>query len=241
LGLLISLSIFIFESRSEVQTHIPVPPLDIPTAILIMSSNRSTITLDSEVMGKLGRRYTVSEITTILLSYNVLPLAEGRRGEKLLVFQQLHQLARDRDLTRDDRLRVMRNADRNGRVYMQRRSARRILTQAEQDSANLSQTKPMTQVAEKAAACSVCLEEHPLGSFPPTKITLGCQHEPTICFGCLTQAIDSQIGDRAWDAVSCPMCPERLTFEVIRKYSSPASFERHVGLSFIRNIISDIV
>lgn len=167
-----------------------------------MASSMIAVTLSDAVMGKKGQRYTIREIITILMRYDVLPLAHGRRPRKLPIFQQLHELAHNRNLTRDDRICISRDS------YRQELTRRR----SDQDRRR-------------------SLDVHTVRAFPSSNITSSCRHDPLICLGCLTQAIDSQIGDRTWDMVSCPPCPEKLSFETVKKYSSAASFDRYVIIS----------
>jgi hypothetical protein len=64
--------------------------------------------------------------------------------------------------------------------------------------------------------------------FPQKKITQLCNHDPTVCQNCLSQSIDTQISDVAWDQVKCPECPETLPYDVVKEWASPAAFERYL-------------
>jgi hypothetical protein len=74
--------------------------------------------------------------------------------------------------------------------------------------------------------CSVCMESLDAENFPQQKITVLCNHEPTVCQACLTQSLDSQIPDVAWDQVRCPECSETLPYDVVKDWASPETFER---------------
>ena len=73
--------------------------------------------------------------------------------------------------------------------------------------------------------CSVCLEAMRSRKFPKQKLSVACQHEPTVCRSCVTLSIDSQIPDVAWDRVTCPECPEALDFQTVKQWASEESFK----------------
>jgi hypothetical protein len=74
--------------------------------------------------------------------------------------------------------------------------------------------------------CCVCMDSLDARLFPQQRITSLCNHEPTVCRSCLTQSIDSQIPDVAWDQVKCPECPEALPYDVVKEWASKDAFER---------------
>jgi hypothetical protein len=96
---------------------------------------------------------------------------------------------------------------------------------AEQGDGNKLPPPPAPQVD-----CCVCMESLNAENFPEQKITALCSHEPTVCRTCLTQSLDSQIPDVAWDQVRCPECPETLPYDVVKDWASPEAFERYQGL-----------
>jgi hypothetical protein len=75
--------------------------------------------------------------------------------------------------------------------------------------------------------CCVCMDTLGAELFPQHKITELCNHAPTVCRNCLTQSIDTQIPDVAWDQLRCPECPETLPYDVVKEWASPAAFERY--------------
>lgn len=64
--------------------------------------------------------------------------------------------------------------------------------------------------------CCVCMDTLGAELFPQQKITQLCNHDPTVCQNCLSQSIDTQIPDVAWDQVKCPECPETLPYDVVK-------------------------
>lgn len=78
--------------------------------------------------------------------------------------------------------------------------------------------------------CCVCMDSLSHSNFPQQKITATCNHSPTVCLGCLTQSINSQIPDVAWDQVKCPECSEPLPFDVVKTWASEEFFERYAIL-----------
>lgn len=74
--------------------------------------------------------------------------------------------------------------------------------------------------------CCVCMESLELEHFPSTKLTDTCNHEHTVCRVCITESIDNQIPDVAWDQLRCAECPETLPYEVVKSWASPEAFER---------------
>ncbi len=77
------------------------------------------------------------------------------------------------------------------------------------------------------AECCVCMDTLVAELFPQQKITQICNHDPKVCQKCLSQSIDTQIPDVAWDQVKCPECPETLPYAVVKGWASPAAFERY--------------
>lgn len=79
----------------------------------------------------------------------------------------------------------------------------------------------------KKQECSVCLESFRSREFPKQKLSVACQHESTVCGGCVTQSLDTQIPDVSWDNVTCPECPEALGYDAIQKWASADAFEKY--------------
>ena len=84
--------------------------------------------------------------------------------------------------------------------------------------------------------CSVCMESLDATAFPQTKITELCNHNPTVCRSCLSQSLDSQIPDVAWDQVRCPECPETLPYGRVKVWASAEAFERYQFSEYISKV-----
>jgi hypothetical protein len=195
-----------------------------------MNSNGRTVTLHNVVMGKKGIRYSLSEMVTILTHYDITPVHPHSRRRKLVLFQQLHELEHDQNLTTHHRRLIL-----SGQMprIEKSHSASRIVSDAMEESETEEAAELPTRYVEPQKSifpifptCSVCLEGHYYRNFPRRRITADCNHEPTICLECLQQAIDSQIGSRTWDKLACPLCYKKLPFEAVKKYSSPEYFEK---------------
>jgi hypothetical protein len=196
-----------------------------------MNSNRRLVTLEDVAMGKKGKRYSLAEIVTILTHYDITPVLERNRRRKLMLFQQLHKLDHDKGgVTGYDRRRIL-----SGR--MPRAGGSRGADSVAPDAMEESEAeaamelpapyiKPERSILPVVNTCSVCLERYSWSHFPERRITAECNHEPTICVECLQQAIDMQIGSRAWDKLACPLCREKLSFETVKEYSSQERFEK---------------
>jgi hypothetical protein len=196
-----------------------------------MSSNRGAVTLHDVVMGKKGISYTLSEMVTILTHYNITPALQGHRSRRLALFQQLRKLDHDRGgLTRHDRRRILSGqmpplegspaADSIGPDSIEDPEVEEV---AELPTPFI---KPERSMIHTISSCSVCLERYTWIHFPRHRITAECNHEPTICFDCIKQSIDSQIRSRSWDKLACPLCPMKLSFEAVKAYSSEECFEK---------------
>jgi hypothetical protein len=73
--------------------------------------------------------------------------------------------------------------------------------------------------------CCVCAEDLPEAKFSDHKITPTCNHEPRTCRDCLSQAVEIKIPECAWDQISCPECPETLSYDVVKTWASVEAFE----------------
>ncbi|ATZ53317.1 hypothetical protein BCIN_09g01870 [Botrytis cinerea B05.10] len=85
--------------------------------------------------------------------------------------------------------------------------------------------------------CSICAEERAFADFPD-RITAGCLHDSSCCNTCLSQSIGAQIESIQWDQISCPECPELLSFDNVKSFASEADFARYdknALLSYISN------
>jgi hypothetical protein len=79
--------------------------------------------------------------------------------------------------------------------------------------------------------CGICTE--PFASselLAPPQVTATCDHDHDwrVCFPCLQQAIESVLEEGALQRLICPFCPERLSHDNIKKYSTNEAFARYV-------------
>ncbi|PVH88823.1 hypothetical protein DL98DRAFT_362001, partial [Cadophora sp. DSE1049] len=73
--------------------------------------------------------------------------------------------------------------------------------------------------------CCVCT-----GSFPQhhfSSITSMCDHEPTVCDDCISQSVNTQVIDVAWDKIKCPECPATLRHPDVKSWASEELFEKY--------------
>ncbi|TEY81986.1 hypothetical protein BOTCAL_0030g00470 [Botryotinia calthae] len=85
--------------------------------------------------------------------------------------------------------------------------------------------------------CSICAEELALANFP-NRITDGCAHDSSCCLTCISQSIGVQIETIQWDQISCPECPQLLSFDDVKTFASEGDFDRYdknALLSYISN------
>jgi len=85
---------------------------------------------------------------------------------------------------------------------------------------------PPTVITPTDWECIVCTETFTEDSLPRSHVTPSCEHDPSICFPCLTQSLDIQIRERSWTDIKCPSCPELLTYDCIRLLASSETFDR---------------
>jgi hypothetical protein len=75
--------------------------------------------------------------------------------------------------------------------------------------------------------CDVCMESFAASGFPPTsRITSSCDHEGICCLHCIQETLGTAIREGALNRLTCPMCPERLSYQEIKAYASREIFER---------------
>ena len=75
--------------------------------------------------------------------------------------------------------------------------------------------------------CDVCMESFAASGFPPTsRITSSCDHEGICCLHCIQETIGTAIREGALNRLTCPMCPEKLSYQEIKAYASREIFER---------------
>ncbi|KAJ4302597.1 hypothetical protein N0V90_001486 [Kalmusia sp. IMI 367209] len=91
------------------------------------------------------------------------------------------------------------------------------------DSHPLSEHRSQTVSKE----CMVCVEERPLALFPSRGPTNRCEHDASICLGCLETHIKTRMDSNAFneEMIKCPECSESLTIDEIQRYADPSTAE----------------
>lgn len=79
--------------------------------------------------------------------------------------------------------------------------------------------------------CTVCMESFPQNNFSQRRITSNCQHAPDLCLQCLNTSITIQLDERPWNQLSCPLCPEILSFGDVQEFATKETFDRYVYLT----------
>jgi hypothetical protein len=88
--------------------------------------------------------------------------------------------------------------------------------------ATVTETSPEEDV--ETAHCSVCFEDRPTTSFPSSKITAECTHTPSTCIPCLQQSIKYSHQNNMWDAIYCPGCTVKFSYQDVQKWADPETF-----------------
>jgi hypothetical protein len=73
--------------------------------------------------------------------------------------------------------------------------------------------------------CSVCMEPQWAKEFPAKNLEASC-NQPSVCSSCVTEHVSAQISDIAWDQITCPECPQALSFEAVKEWASESAFEK---------------
>ncbi|ETS77946.1 hypothetical protein PFICI_10008 [Pestalotiopsis fici W106-1] len=75
--------------------------------------------------------------------------------------------------------------------------------------------------------CNSCLEDKPLTDFPIRGVTSNCKHALTTCIECIRTSIQTQLGSKQWQDVSCPECPKRVGIDDIALYTDADTTARY--------------
>ncbi|TVY71309.1 E3 ubiquitin-protein ligase [Lachnellula suecica] len=78
--------------------------------------------------------------------------------------------------------------------------------------------------------CGICAESYDASLFPSSsQITANCNHghDTKVCLDCLGQHIQSALDEGLLHRLNCPFCPEIMSYEEIKKYSTPEAFARY--------------
>ncbi|KAH8804543.1 hypothetical protein F5884DRAFT_754151 [Xylogone sp. PMI_703] len=90
--------------------------------------------------------------------------------------------------------------------------------------------------ATKATECMICVEPFTAVSRPEF-ISIACMHEPSVCSGCISRSIKSELESRMWNQIKCPECQTALIYDDIQRLADPETFARYDALS-LRSVIS---
>ena len=71
--------------------------------------------------------------------------------------------------------------------------------------------------ASKSRECSVCFDDLPNKCFPKADITVTCEHDNRVCTVCIDAHVDASIDIGQFGFITCPMCPEVLVLEDVRR------------------------
>ncbi|KAI1824246.1 hypothetical protein F4861DRAFT_507296 [Xylaria intraflava] len=76
--------------------------------------------------------------------------------------------------------------------------------------------------------CVICTEEKRVSEMPiGPRITKNCTHEPMACRDCLGEWIRSRIEVGTWNNITCPECPQKLSFADIELHAPRDVFKRY--------------
>ncbi|TVY62711.1 E3 ubiquitin-protein ligase dbl4 [Lachnellula suecica] len=157
------------------------------------------------IMGNGRRRYQKKHISEILRRYGKRHAKGGRKSSLLHLLVDLEKTIPD-----EDKKIIAR--------WMRQSLPLPALSKFFDDA--LGENKPVI------VDCTVCMESLELGDFPQQKLTSSCDHKSLTCASCLTQSIEAQIADTPWDQITCPQCPELVSFESVKSVVSAEAFER---------------
>ncbi|KAK8049573.1 hypothetical protein PG994_011303 [Apiospora phragmitis] len=82
----------------------------------------------------------------------------------------------------------------------------------------------------ESETCIVCSDEKRVSEFP-ARIAKTCGHQPATCRDCIGQWIASSMESVSWDRLKCPECSGLLSFEDVRAFADPETFERYDSLA----------
>lgn len=91
-------------------------------------------------------------------------------------------------------------------------------------------TKKSKPKASKFRECSICYEDLLNKDFPNDNITPNCKHSNSICTVCIGAHVDSRVDIGQFGFITCPMCPEELVLEDVRRLCGTETFEKFVTI-----------
>ncbi|KAL4907137.1 hypothetical protein BDW74DRAFT_148637 [Aspergillus multicolor] len=89
-------------------------------------------------------------------------------------------------------------------------------------------------------ACIICLEPFSAsGVKAPDKLSIACQHTPSVCYICLSKSIKHDLETKFWDEIKCPECNTPFIHEDIKRFADQETFTRYDKLSFRHAVNAD--
>lgn len=151
------------------------------------------------------------------------------------VKQQRQMLAMSERMTANEgRMRTeLAYLDKEGQQRRVREEEYRRRREEEKMAAALALQKQLeAEEAERARlarikSCAVCGDDKDQDEFPIKSPTSRCQHAPQLCLDCLDMWVASALDDNGVDAIKCPECPEKLSYDDVHDATSPITFEAY--------------
>jgi hypothetical protein len=76
-------------------------------------------------------------------------------------------------------------------------------------------------------SCIICTDDFSASLKPPAWITILCNHEPSVCCGCMALSIKSDLESKIWNQITCPECKTLLVYEDIQRLADPETFAKY--------------
>ena len=162
----------------------------------------------TSILGCSYRSWRKAQLTTVLGHY-AEPYPEG--ASKLDLMKALYALSQRQSLSRRDKSRILNPRSRSAPLEL----------------SNVDSSSPSNENAPTPDQhCTVCLESFEAKQFPERKLTLACDHEPSVCRSCLATSISTQLSSKIWDQINCPDCGAGLEHQDIKDFANEETFQR---------------
>ncbi|KAL4745677.1 hypothetical protein BDW72DRAFT_186260 [Aspergillus terricola var. indicus] len=93
---------------------------------------------------------------------------------------------------------------------------------------------------DEPEACIICLEPFSAnGLKAPDKLSIACQHTPSVCSICLSKSIKHDLVTKFWDEIKCPQCQTLFIHEDIKRFADEETFNRYDRLSLRHALNAD--
>lgn len=175
-------------------------------------------------------------VTYIQSYYDMRNTSVAARVERNLQ-RTLRRLSQEQDENNqkdpgDDKARTnTKSAPKSENIGPQKRKYSRI-------SKGPRKTKKGKPNASKFRECSVCYESLPIKDFPKVNITTNCEHDNSVCTVCIRAHVDARVDIGQFGFITCPMCPEELVLEDVRRLCVTETFEKFVA---VRSYVSALL